>query len=171
MWTDAEQVDYVADSARVVDALRSLTPNVCLGFGSVLAVIRDHALIPHDDDVDIIIGFEQNEAPSLADGLRRLEQHLHRLGYEVSGPFYAHRHVRLPGRKPVDVFVGIFEGESISWYPAARGSLTREIVFPASSAELLGIPCQIPAQPELYLSGCMAQGGVCRIRTSIIHGT
>ena len=36
--------------------------------------------------------------------------------------------------KPVDVFVGIFEGESISWYPGARGGLTRSMVFPIGRA-------------------------------------
>ncbi len=150
-WSEAERIDYVQDSSGVVEALRSLTPDVCLGFGSVLAVVRDRALIPHDDDLDIIIGFTPELAPTLADGLRLVEAHLRPLGFIVSGPFAAHRHVRRPGRKHVDVFVGIFEGETISWYPGARGGLTRAIVFPPQPAELLGIGCSIPAQPEIYL--------------------
>jgi hypothetical protein len=141
-----------------VDALRSLTPNACFGFGSALAIVRDHALIPHDDDLDIIVGFEPDEASTIADGLQRVERHLSGLGYEVSGSFDAHRHVRLPGRKPVDVFVGLFEGDSISWYPAARGALTRAVVFPASSAPLLGVTCPIPAQPEVYLERMYGSG-------------
>jgi hypothetical protein len=157
-WSDEERVDYVRDTAEVVDALRSLTPDVCLGFGSVLAVVRDKALIPHDDDLDIIVGFEPDAARTLADGLRLIEEHLRPLGFDVTGPFVAHRHVRRPGRKRVDVFVGIFEGESISWYPGARRGLTRTIVFPPSPAGLLGVSCWIPAQPEAYLERLYGEG-------------
>ena len=157
-WSHGEQVDYVRDTAEVVEALRSLTPNVCFGFGSVLAVVRDKALIPHDDDLDVIVGFEPDAASTLADGLGLIEEHLRPLGFEVTGPFVAHRHVRRPGRKRVDAFVGIFEGETISWYPGARGGLTRTIVFPPSPAELLGVRCSIPAQPETYLERLYGQG-------------
>ena len=157
-WSDEEQVDYVRDSAEVVEALRSLTPNVCFGFGSVLAVVRDKALIPHDDDLDVIVAFEPEAAATLVDGLRLIGEHLRPLGFEVTGPFHAHRHVRHAGRKRVDVFVGIFEGESISWYPGTRGGLTRAIVFPPRSADLLGVPCWIPAQPEAYLERLYGEG-------------
>jgi hypothetical protein len=157
-WSAAEQAEYVRDSAMVVEALRSLSPNACFGFGSVLSVVRDRALIPHDDDLDIIIAFEPGQAATLADALRLVEEHLRPMGYEVTGEFAAHRHVGRPGRKSVDVFVGIFEGPVISWYPGARGGLTREIVFPPGSADLLGVPCPIPAQPETYLERLYGAG-------------
>lgn len=157
-WSEQERLDYVRDSVEVVGALRSLTPDVCLGFGSVLSVVRDRALIPHDDDLDIIVGFDPDRAPTLAAAMRLVEAHLRPLGFEVSGPFVAHRHVRRPGRKRVDVFVGLFEGEAVSWYPAARGGLSRDIVFPPSSAVLLGVECPIPARPEAYLERVYGPG-------------
>jgi hypothetical protein len=80
------------------------------------------------------------------------------MGYEVTGGFAAHRHVRRPGRKRVDVFVGIFEGETVSWYPGARGRLTREIVFPPGTATLLGVTCTIPARPDVYLERLYGEG-------------
>lgn len=157
-WSEAERLDYVRETAGVIEALQSLSPDVCLGFGSVLSVVRDRALIPHDDDLDVIIAFDGGEAATLADALRRVEEHMRPLGYEVTGGFAAHRHVRRPGRKAIDVFVGVFEGESISWYPGARGGLTRTIVFPPTSADLLGVTCPIPAQPEIYLERLYGQG-------------
>jgi hypothetical protein len=157
-WSEAERVDYVGDGAMVIDALRSLTPDVCLGFGSVLAVVRDHALIPHDDDLDIIIGFEPSMATTIDDALGLIEGHLRPQGFEVAGSFATHRHVRRPGRKPVDVFVGIAEGDAISWYPGPRGGLTREVVFPPQTAELLGVACPIPARPEVYLERLYGPG-------------
>ena len=147
-WTERERVAYVADSARVVEALRSLTPNVCFGFGSVLAIVRDGALIPHDDDMDIIVGFEPAEAPTIGDGLRLVAEHLRAAGYGVSGSLISHWHVHLSEGRVVDVFVGIIEGDAVSWYPAARRSLTRDIVFPPGRADLLGTSCAVPAQPE-----------------------
>jgi hypothetical protein len=150
-WSRDEQLDYVRESARLVQELQSLTPNVCLGFGSVLSVMREKALVPHDDDLDLIVGFEAAEAPTLSDGLRVIEEFLRQRGYEVDGAFAAHRHVRRAGRKRLDVFVGIFEGETISWYPGPRGELARTIVFPARVVELMGVPCRIPAKPEDYL--------------------
>jgi hypothetical protein len=157
-WSEDEQVAYVTESARIVEALRPLTPNVCFGFGSVLATVRDHALIPHDDDLDITIAFEPSEAPTIADGLARVEDWLRAAGYTVTGAFYAHRHVHLPVGHPVDGFVGIFEGDVVSWYPAARGGLARTDVFPPSSATLLGVEMAIPASPEAYLERLYGAG-------------
>ena len=65
--TPAEQTAYVQFAAEVAEALREVTPHVCFGFGAVLSVVRDRALIPDDDDLDIIIGFEPDEAATLAD--------------------------------------------------------------------------------------------------------
>jgi hypothetical protein len=150
-WTERERIGYIRAAAEVTDALTGLTPAVCFGFGSVLAVVRDRAPIPHDDDLDIIVGFEPSEAATLEAALARVEAHLRPLGYDVTGPFAAHRHVRRPGGKPVDVFVGIFEGDAIAWYPGPRHGLTRSTVFPPVDADLLGVPCRIPAQAEAYL--------------------
>ena len=59
---------------------------------------------------------------------------------------------------PVDVFVGIFEGDVVSWYPAARRGLVRTDVFPPSSATLLGVEMAIPASPEAYLERLYGAG-------------
>ena len=56
------------------------------------------------------------------------------------------------------MFVGIFEGDAVSWYPAARRSLTRDIVFPPGRADLLGTSCAVPAQPEMYLERVYGDG-------------
>ena len=151
-WPDEEKVAYVRFAAEVVDALRELTPHVCLGFGAVLSVVRDKALIPHDDDLDLIIGFEPHEAATLADGLETVSAFLRERGFDVRGNWSAHRQVGRSSRdKHVDVFVGLFEGEAISWYPGTRGGLDRATMYPTAVADLLGVPCRIPAQAEAYL--------------------
>ena len=149
-WSDAEKDRYLRFTIEVVEALRTLTPNVSLGFGSVLSAVRDKALIPHDDDLDVIVAFEPGEATTLAEGIALVKAHLEPMGFTVSGTYSAHRHVGKPGRKYIDVFVGLFEGEQVSWYPGARGALTRDMMFPTRDVPLLGVPVPVPAQPEAY---------------------
>jgi hypothetical protein len=150
-WSDEERSDYVAKAVAVCDELRGLTDNVCFGFGTVLGLVRDQALIPHDDDIDILIGFEPDEAATLADGIARLREFLRPRGYEVFGVHLAHQGVRRPGERAVDVFVGLFEGDTIAWYPGRRGSLTRQLMFPTSVGRLHGHDCPLPREPEAYL--------------------
>ena len=157
-WSDQEKVNYIESAVAITDALASLTPNVCFGFGAALSVVRDGALIPHDDDLDIIIAFDPHEASTLAEGLALVEQHLRPLGFTVTGTFSAHRHVRRPGAKHVDVFVGLFEGDTVSWYPGARGALTRDMMFPTSSGPLMGVPCPLPRNPLVYLERLYGAG-------------
>ena len=152
-WTPAEQSAYVRFAAEVVEALREVTPHVCFGFGAVLSVVRDRALIPHDDDLDIIIGFEPHEAATLADGLALVTRELVARGFSVRGNYSAHRQIGRNHRgKHVDVFVGLFEGDAISWYPGTRGALDRATMYPTTTAPLLGVECRIPARSELYLA-------------------
>ena len=158
LWAAGERQAYVAASAAIATELASLTLNVSLGFGSVLAAVRDHALIPHDDDIDLIVGFEPDEAPTIEAALARLTNHLRQRGFEVSGEFLVHRHVRRPGERRVDVFVGIFEDQRIAWYPGPREGLPRDVVFPAVTTELLGVEVRIPREAEHYLEHVYGPG-------------
>lgn len=158
-WSHREQRSYVAFAMEVVDALRGLSDSVCLGFGSVLAVVRDRALIPHDDDLDILIGFDPDRATTLAEGIALVREHLTAAGFTVSGHMMAHVWVSRKGRPhKLDVFVGLFEGDAIAWYPGKRGSLTRDMMFPAASRRLLGTDCAVPREPERYLEEVYGPG-------------
>ncbi|SDR83355.1 hypothetical protein [Microlunatus soli] len=152
-WNEREKSDYLAFAMDVMSCLRQLNGNVCFGFGSVLAAVRDQELIPHDDDLDILIGFERDQAATLNQALRLMKKCLQDSGYVVTGPYTSFRWVFPPGRKgpKLDVFVGLFEGESISWYPGKRGALTRQMMFPPSRRPLLGFDCPVPREPEQYL--------------------
>ena len=84
-WSPRERRAYVQATVDVAEALTGLTPDVSFGFGSVLAVVRDRALIPHDDDLDLIVAFERQDAPSIAAGLELVETHLGARGFTVTG--------------------------------------------------------------------------------------
>ncbi len=152
-WTLEEKRSYVRYAADVARDVATLTPNVCFGFGATLAVVRENDLIPHDDDLDLIVSFERSEAADLPAALALLAEHLTSLGYTVVGEFFAHRHVRAPsGGKKIDVFVGLFDGDEVSWYPGPRQALKRADVFPTSTGSVFGIDVPLPASPETYLA-------------------
>lgn len=153
-WPQEEQSEYVRFAMDIVEDLRELNEYVCFGFGSVLSVVRDQALIPHDDDLDILIGFEQQQAQSLDSAIELVRECLRQKGYAVTGNHVAHQWVKHPdgrSKHKVDVFVGLFEGDTVSWYPGKRGVLTRDMMFPPRYESLLGHKCAVPREAEEYL--------------------
>lgn len=150
-WGQAEMEAYVALTMDVCRDLVELSPDVCFGFGSVLSVVRDGELMKHDDDLDVIIAFDSAMAATLHEALALVRDFLVEKGYKVQGKFFSHWHV-LRGGKKVDVFVGIYEGGRIGWFPGTRRALGREDLFPARSVPFLGSECLIPKAPEKYLA-------------------
>jgi hypothetical protein len=150
-WSAEEKRQYVRYTLEVVRDLRDLTEAVVFGFGSVLAAVRDGDLIAHDDDLDVLVAFDSREAPTLAAGIQLVHDHLTARNYRVTGEHVAHRWVQKEGVSKVDVFVGLFEGDTVAWYPGSRGSLTRQMMFPPSTGSLLGYGCPLPREPLQYL--------------------
>lgn len=158
-WTAQQRQDYLEFALEVIAALRELTPDVCFGFGSALAIIRDHEPIPHDDDLDVLIGFEPGRAATHAEGRQLVRDCLTAHGFKVSGGMTAYQWVtRSTGGTRLDVFIGVFEGDDISWYPGKRAALTRDMMFPPTEREFLGRTCPVPARPETYLEQIYGPG-------------
>lgn len=160
-WKDEEKVRYLKFVQDVITDLRPLSEMVALGFGSVLSFVREGDLLEHDDDLDIIIAFDRSQANTIRDGLRVVSEYLVPLGYECSGKFFSHWHVKKGGLR-VDVFVGIVdEGDRIGWFPAPRGNLHVSDIFPASMGRLYGVDCDLPREPEIYLEKVYGKNWRC----------
>lgn len=151
-WSSEEKRAYLQSGMRMIDGLRHLSMNVCLGFGAVLGFQRDQDLIAHDDDIDIIIAFDKTRVDNLGSALEMIEQQLLADGFEVAGRFFSHLWVRAEHGRMVDVFVGLVEeADVLSFYPSKRATLHFSDVFPTTSGELYSIKLPMPANIENYL--------------------
>lgn len=150
-WSEENKLEFISFSNEVIKDIRKVSPDICLGFGSVLGAVRDQDLIAHDDDMDTIVAFKPSQVSTIKEGLRIIKNHLEPKGYAVVDNFPTHCHVSKRGYK-VDVFVGLYdESNAIGWYPSARGSLYRKDIFPAKKTKLLGIDVYIPKNANKYL--------------------
>lgn len=157
-WSVEEKASYLALAADILASLSSLTGHACFGFGTVLGLVRNGALIDHDDDVDLIVSFPRSIASTIPEGLIRVADHLSANGYTVNQRYTGHLKASTRRQKAVDIFVGIEEEEFATWYPGPRRRLVIERLFPAVPKELLGISCLIPHDAHFYLSTVYGEG-------------
>lgn len=152
-WSSFERSTYLAEVSQLMNHLEQLTPEkVSLGFGAVLGKFRENSLIAHDDDLDVIVGFELEKIPDIASALSAIEQHLSNTPWNVQGKFFSHLWVGLPCGYRVDVFVGLVEdSQKISFYPSKRRNLELKNVYPPIITSLEGVDLPFPAEPHIYL--------------------
>lgn len=150
-WSIEEKQAYLRLTVEVMSCCKSVSPFVTLGFGSVLAIMRDNDFVPHDDDMDILVAFPLNSARRYHDALGMLREAFESCGLRAHGNYLSHRNVNKDNGKCVDVFVGFIENDRVSWFPSRRGNLRVTDVFPARKVDFLGIECEIPADPVAYL--------------------
>lgn len=152
-WSDTEKSNYLKNSAEMISCLTEISPHVCLGFGGVLGLYRDQNLIPHDDDIDILIAFDKSSVSTLGAALSIVENKLSAHDFKVMGHFFSHLWVKASGGKMIDVFVGLAEeDELLSFYPSPRHSLLVNDVFPAQPQELCGVSLPFPRDCLSYLT-------------------
>ena len=152
-WSLKEKQSYLDATNDILGSLASEFENICLGFGAALGLKRDHDLIGHDDDLDILVGLSRRVCPNLPEGLKRIESHLNRNGFKVEGMFFSHLWVRHPAGHRLDVFLGLMEdNDELAFYPSARNSLKVSDVFPAQPQDLLGRSLPFPRNLDQYLS-------------------
>lgn len=152
-WNEAEKKNYLEFCNKVVGSLLEISQYVCLGFGFVLGYKRSNSLIEHDDDIDILVAFDHEKVPGIVDALSAIKNQLKGNGFTVSGEFFSHLWVQEPKTQlTLDVFVGLIEGDKLSFYPSERNSLAFNDVFPAQSVIFNELEIRLPRKIENYLS-------------------
>lgn len=151
-WSEVEKNSYLQEAKKVVDVLKTLSPHVSVGFGTVLGHEREDDLIKHDDDIDVLIAFPVSDVPSLSEGLKICKDRLTEAGYDCPLRFFSHHWVKLSNNRTLDVFVGLIEEDNnLGFYPSARRGLASNVVFPTTEKNLLGVDLPFPQDPQKYL--------------------
>ena len=151
-WSDEEKRVYLRLGEQVISSLSSRFPLTCYGYGAVLSYVRSQDLMAHDDDLDLIVAVDRAEAPTIDKAIEAVCAHLASEGWQIWGSWASHRKVfREVGARDVDVFVGLVEGEHVSFLPGPRRAILCSEVFPPMVGLLLGEVFPIPRQPETYL--------------------
>ena len=150
-WSTEQKAAYLRFTNEAVEELVAEGYEACLGYGSVLSIVRDHDLIKHDDDLDVIVSLPRHRYATIGDGLEEISDKLRSRGFMVKGDYASHRHASRDGHTAIDVFAGFEEGEFVSWLPGPRGVLRKSDVFPPIRCWLFGVECIVPRNPFRYV--------------------
>jgi len=152
-WSDQEKRDYLGTANELLASIQKKFPDSVFGYGFALSVTRSSDFMPHDDDIDIIVAADGSTTKTITDALLELSLHLQEEGWAVYGNWAGHRKVARRGASvDVDVFVGLREGEFVSFIPGPRKKLRYDEVFPGRKEKVKDVECLFPADPERYLA-------------------
>lgn len=152
-WSEQARRDSLLEAVDIVQALRVVSDDACLFGGAALGLEREGRLLSHDDDLDILVVVDRSRYPDLGTALDQIAAVLERSGWVIEGYFFSHLWVKTrSGSAPtLDVFVGIAEGEQISYYPLPRRSLDKARMFPSVRRTLEGVEVPVPRDLVYYL--------------------
>ena len=155
-WSETEKQNYLAFATGIVEHLNAMGFDAAIGYGAVLSYLRDQSLIPHDDDLDILVSAPRGQYGVLAHFIDDICPRMEQLGYRVHGDFVSHRHLSKDGFT-ADIFFGFAEGSFVSFFPGPRHMLRHEDVFPAAMLPLHSVDCPFPANPARYVETVYGQ--------------
>jgi len=149
-WSAEDKRSYLSGAKELIEVLKMKTDCVSLGFGSVLGFVRNQDFIPHDDDIDIVLGLAPEK---FVDVLNGLVAFLEDKGYRNFGKNLTHLTVCKVGARlnGIDIFIGIIEDGYFSCFPSRRKVLRFDDVFPAEDQIFFETPLPFPKNPRAYL--------------------
>jgi hypothetical protein len=143
-----------AEVAGVLDALAGLGREAFVVSGTLLGLVRDGALLPHDDDVDLAVLLASSEVTDVVEEWRALEDELAAAG--LLDPAFDHaakNHCKLavPSGLGVDLFPAWLAGDRVYVWPHTHGELGRDDLLPLERREVAGATVTLPRRPEPML--------------------
>lgn len=161
-----EQVgtDLLRNGQRLVRDLQEDGHDVYIVGGTLLGIVRDGGLMPHDDDVDLAYYSKADNPLDIGLESYRMERALQKRGYTVVRHSLTHLEVEFfnEAGEPdhyVDIFTGFFRDGLYSQPFALRGPEVKpEDLLPTRDRDIRGFTFPEPANPEAWLSYAYGSG-------------
>ena len=151
-WTQADMQHTMSCTTEAMLGWQAAGIPCFHSFGTLLGLVREGSLLPHDDDIDAVAVVPLAEQESPEQAMAKLEQRLRLLGSTTCGDYRFHRHVQHRGCW-FDLFIATLQGERITFWGTRIWSTERERVLPVQWASVGGLPCVLPREPQHLLEG------------------
>lgn len=143
-----------AEVAAVLDALAGLGREAFVVSGTLLGLVREGGLLPHDDDVDLAVLLDSSEVADVAEEWLALRARLGDAG--LLDPDFDHEtknHCKLavPSGVGIDLFPAWLAGDRVFVWPHTHGELGRDDLLPLGRREVAGATVALPRRPEPML--------------------
>jgi len=136
---------------KIIDVLADLGYDAFANSGTLLGLVRDEALIPYDDDIDLAVMLNSQRDDEAAQEFKALSDSLLGEGLECRVLEGNNAIIKLPNIDgfEVDLFPAYGARRGYNIYPYSRKDLILADVLPLKTCPVSGVT--LPARPEVLL--------------------